>query len=668
MKPAAYSEFIKPGDIVIDDQFWGAFMERVRTKVIPYQWKALNDEVPGAAPSYCIRNFKLAAEMTHPELDYGIPRDAGFRGAVFQDSDLAKWIEAAAYSLAWHPDGNLEQILDETIGLICQAQQDDGYLNTYYIINGLEKRFTNLQDHHELYCMGHFIEAAAAYYEATGKRPLLDAMIRYVDCVDTHIGPEEGKLHGYPGHEIAEMALVRLYAITGDEKHLRLAKYFIDERGRAPLYFEEETSRNGNTFYWKDTYVKYQYYQAGKPVREQNLAEGHAVRAVYLYSGMADVARLTGDRELFAACKALYANITKRQMYITGAIGQSAYGEAFSYDYDLPNDTVYGETCAAIGLAFFARRMAAIEPRAEYADVLEKTLFNGIISGMALDGESFFYVNPLEALPQASQKDRRMRHVKIERQKWFGCACCPPNLARIISSLGSYVHSVNADTVYTHLYLGSEAKLSLSGLPLNIKVETRYPWEGQVNISLALKGKAAFTYGLRIPSWCGSFCLKINGEDAGKNAGNNAGKNVASTLRDGYVLLNREWQDGDQLSLSLDMPVNLVEANPHVRDTRGKLALMRGPLVYCLEEKDNGTELFKLRAGTPGDFRVNYEKDLLEGICTISFTGKKERDWQDDALYRSRGEGEYEDKELKFIPYYAWANRGSGEMTVWINK
>jgi DUF1680 family protein len=631
-------------------------MERVRTRVIPYQWKALNDKVPGAEPSYCVRNFKLAAELTHPELDYGVPRDIGFGGAVFQDSDLAKWIEAAACTLSWHPDRDLEQTLDSVIDIVCNAQQEDGYLNTYYIINGLEKRFTNLKDHHELYCMGHFLEAAAACYEATGKRKLLDAMIRYVDCVDSHIGAEEGKLHGYPGHEIAEMALIRLYAITGDEKHLKLARYFIDQRGQPPLYFEEETKRNGNAFYWKDSYVQYQYYQAGKPVREQTVAEGHAVRAVYLYSGMADAARLTGDQELLAACGALYANITKKQMYITGAIGQSAYGEAFSYDYDLPNDTAYAETCAAIGLAFFARRMASIEPRAEYADVVEKTLYNSIISGMALDGESFFYVNPLEALPQASLKDRRMRHVKIERQKWFGCACCPPNLARIIASLGAGVHSANTNAVYTHLYLGSQARLSLAGVDLNIKIETRYPWEGQVNISLALKGKAAFTYGLRIPSWCGAFSLKLNGSDA------------AYTLRDGYALLNREWRDGDKLCLSLDMPVNLMETNPRVRDNQGKTALTRGPLVYCLEEKDNGAELFKLHTGTPREFKVNYEKDLLEGVCVISFTGKKEKDWRDDALYRSRAEKEYEDRELRFIPYYAWANRGGGEMSVWINR
>ncbi|MDR2070083.1 MAG: glycoside hydrolase family 127 protein [Treponema sp.] len=656
MNPAIYSEFIKPKDIAINDQFWGAFMERVRTKVIPYQWKALNDKVPGAEPSYCIRNFKLAAELTHPDLYYGVPRDIGFGGMVFQDSDLAKWIEAAAYSLAWHPDGELEKTLDETIDIICNAQQDDGYLDTYYIIKGLEKRFTNLKDNHELYCLGHYIEAATAYYEVAGKRKLLDAMIRYVDCVDKNIGAEEGKLHGYPGHEIAEMALVRLYAVTNDEKHLKLAKYFIDQRGQPPLFFEEETRRNGNTFYWKDSYVQYQYYQAGKPVREQHIAEGHAVRAVYLYSGMADVARLTGDDSLLAVCGDLWNDIVHRQMYITGSIGQSAYGEAFSYDYDLPNDTAYAETCAAIGLAFFARRMASIMPKGEYADVIERTLFNGIISGMALDGESFFYVNPLEALPQASLKDRRMRHVKIERQKWFGCACCPPNLARIIASLGSYVHSANGGSVYTHLYVGSEARLAPGGRELKIKIETKYPWEGQVDISFALEGKAAFSYGLRIPSWCKSFSLKLNGD------------NAAYSMQDGYALLNREWQDGDRITLTFDMPVNLVETNPHVRDNSGRIAVTRGPIVYCLEEKDNGKELFRLHAGRPEDFTVTYGKDLPEGLCTISFTGKREKDWQDGALYRNLADAAYEDKKLILIPYYAWANRGAGEMTVWIHK
>jgi DUF1680 family protein len=657
MDTSRFTAFLALNQVTVKDSFWTPFMERVRTKVIPYQWEALNDRIPGAEPSYCIRNFKLAAELTHPELDYGVSRDIGHGGTVFQDSDVAKWIEAASYSLVWHPDPELEKSLDEAIGIICNAQQDDGYLNTYYIINGLDKRFTNLKDNHELYCFGHFLEAAVAYYEAAGKRKLLDALIRYTECISRHIGPEEGKIHGYPGHEIAEMALIRLYSITKEEKNLKLATYFIDQRGQRPLYFEEETERNNNDFHWKDSYMQYQYYQAGRPVRDQYAAEGHAVRALYLYSGMADVARLTGDKKLMEVCETLFTNISKKQMYITGSIGQSAYGESFSYEYSLPNDTIYGETCAAIGLAFFSRRMCSIAPQSSYADILEKTLYNGIISGMSLDGRAFFYVNPLEALPEASLKDRRMYHVKIERQKWFACACCPPNLARIIASLGSYVHSLNADTLYTHLYLGNEAKCTIGGKEVSLKTETRYPWEGRIDITFAVaSGGALFTYGLRIPGWCQSYTLELNGEK------------TAPVVQDGYAIIKRVWKSGDRITFIFDMPVTLVESSPHVRENRGKAAVMRGPIVYCLEEADNGKELYRLRLGTPGSYSITHEKSLLEGVTVISFTGKREKDWPKNDLYRPLEDSVLEDRPLRFIPYYAWANRDPGEMTVWVNR
>ena len=649
------SEFVSLKNIVISDSFWSPFMERIRTKVIPYQWDALNDRIPDADPSYCMRNFKLAAELTHPEIDYGVPRDIGFGGMVFQDSDLAKWIEAAAYSLVWHPDPELEKTLDDSIDIVCNAQQEDGYLDTYYIITGIDRRFTNLKDNHELYCYGHLLEAAAAYYEAAGKRKLLDALIRYTDCIDRLIGPQEGKLHGYPGHEIAEMALVRLYAITGDEKHLKLAKYFINQRGQKPLYFEEENKRNNNDFYWKDSFFQFQYYQAGKPVREQHVAEGHAVRATYLYSGMADIARLTADAELTRVCDELWNNIVNRQMYITGAIGQSAYGESFTFDYDLPNDTVYAETCASIGLAFFARRMASIAPRGIYGDVLEKTLFNGIISGMSLDGKAFFYVNPLEAFPEASLKDRRMRHVKIKRQKWFACACCPPNIARMIASLGNYVHSVQKDALYTHLYIGSEVKLNLDGADVSVKIETQYPWEEQINISFEMSRKAKFKYGLRIPLWCDKYSIRLNNTD------------VPYQIEDGYALIDREWSGGDMLSLNFCMPVNFLRSNPHVRENTGKVAVMRGPVVYCAEEEDNGSELFRLHAGNPAGITVTRKNDLLEGVTVISFNGKREKDWAEDTLYGAC-ETSFEDKKITLIPYYAWANRNAGEMTVWMNR
>jgi len=655
MDNSKHTEFAGLKNIVVFDSFWTPFMDRIRTKVIPYQWEALNDRIPGAEPSYCMRNFKLAAELTHSELDYGVPRDTGHGGCVFQDSDFAKWIEAASYSLLWHPDPALEKTLDDAVDIVCNAQQDDGYLNTYYIINGLDKRFTNLKDNHELYCFGHLLEGAAAYYEATGKRKFLDALIRYAECIDRLIGPEDGKLHGYPGHEIAEMALVRLYEITKNEKHLKQAKYFIDQRGQKPLFFEEEERRNNNNFYWKESFFRYQYYQAGKPVRDQHIAEGHAVRAVYLYSGMADIARLTGDEVLKRACDDLWNNIVNRQMYITGSIGQSAYGESFSYDYDLPNDTVYAETCAAIGLAFFAKRMASIAPKGTYGDVMEKALFNGIISGMSLDGKSFFYVNPLEANPEASLKDHGKRHVKIERQKWFGCACCPPNLARIIASLGSYIHSLNDNAVYTHLFIGSEAKLRISGADISLKIKTKYPWEEQIDISFMMSVKTKFKYYFRIPGWCRKHSIRLNGIEQ------------RCAVEDSYALIDREWSAGDRISLVFDMPVNFVQSNPHVRKNIGKIAVMRGPVVYCAEEEDNGRELFRLYAGNPDDIIVRHDKDLLEGVTTISFTGKWEKDWAGDTLYQTAGTV-LEDKKIVLIPYYTWANRRAGEMTVWINK
>ena len=631
-------------------------MERIRLSVIPYQWEALNDRIEGAAPSYCMRNFKIAAQLTHPELDYGVDNTLGHGGCMWQDSDTAKWIEAAAYSLIRHPDPELEKTVESAIEIICNAQQPDGYLNTFYIIKGLENRFTNLQDNHELYCFGHFLEAALAWYEATGKRTLLDAMIRYTDCVDRLFGPEKNKLQGYPGHEVAEMALAWLYRVTKDEKHLRLAQYFIDQRGQPPLYFEDEAKRSGRGMAWADSYFGLQYYQAGKPVREQFVPEGHAVRATYLYSGMADIARITGEKSLLDACNSIWDNIANRQLYITGAIGQSAYGEAFTFDYDLPNDTAYAETCAAIGLAFFAKRMASLVPKGQYGDVLERALYNGIISGMSLDGKAFFYVNPLEVHPESCLKAQPYRHVKIERQKWFGCACCPPNLARILASLGSYIHTSGEKAVFTHLFISSEATINVDGRDIRLVITGKYPWESNISITFSMNEPAGFTYGFRIPGWCDNFSVKLNGNT------------VSFITKDGFALIDREWHNGDSLEIDFAMPVQFVSAHPRVRENSGKVAVTRGPIVYCLEQADNGDGLYRIYCGQPNDVQFRYEEDLLEGVTTISFTGKKEKDRNEDALYRNSQETVYEDKPLRWIPYYAWANRTPGEMTVWVKK
>jgi len=626
--------------------FWSAFRDTVVREGIPYQWRALNDEIEDAEPSRCMRNFRIAAG-----------KEAGeFHGFWFQDSDVAKWLEGVAYSLRWHPDPALEAIADGAIRDVVDAQQPDGYMDTYYIINGLEKRWTNLKDHHELYVAGHMIEAAVAYYQATGKRVLLDAVIRLVDHIDSVIGPEEGKLHGYPGHPVIEMALMRLYGVTGNEKHLRLAEYFVRQRGQSPLYFEREDEINGNGFYWKNSHFQYQYYQAGLPFLQQKDAVGHAVRAMYLYSGAADVARATGDKALADTCRRLWQSTVKRRMYVTGAIGSSEYGESFTFDYDLPNDTVYGETCAAIGLVFFARRMLALEKKGEYADVMERALYNGVISGMQLDGKRFFYVNPLEVLPIACEVDQHKRHVKPERQKWFGCACCPPNIIRLLASLEDYIYTAENDEVFVHLYVAGAVQFEKNWNRVVLSTRTNYPWEGDMAFTVQADRPLEFGLNLRVPGWCRRWALYVNGEA------------VEAEPEDGYLHIRRRWEDGDEVSLALDMPVRLVRANPRVREDAGKLCVCRGPIIYCLEESDNGPDLHlvRLNAARPEDFDVQWLPDKLGGIVELSCEGLRETDagWG-EALYSDDAPDEAVPVTLAFIPYYSWANRNVGEMQVW---
>ena len=528
--------------------------------------------------------------------------------------------------------------------------QPDGYLDTYYIIGGLDKRWTNLRDNHELYCAGHLIEAAVAYFQATGKDSLLNVALRLVKHIDDVIGPEEGKLHGYPGHPIIEMALMRLYGVTQDPLHFRLARYLIDQRGQAPLYFDLETRKNGESFVWKSAMSGYRYYQAHRPLREQQKAVGHAVRAVYLYSGMADVARETGDGSLIEACHRLWQNLTEHRMYVTGAIGSSEYGEGFTLDDDLPNNTVYGETCASIGLVFFARRMLRLEARGEYADVMELALYNGVLSGMQLDGKRFFYVNPLEVDPAACAEDYNLRHVKPERQKWFGCACCPPNIIRLLASLENYVSDIMGETLFLHLYMSG--KINWNGMTL--QVETRYPWEGNIRITVHCTESAERTFALRIPGWCHKWQLQINGEE------------IREIPLDGYVCLKREWHCSDRIDLNLDMPSFLVRAHPRVKADAGKAALQRGPLIYCLEEADNGPHLHALRHRLPLSSSEKWEPDLLDGVTAITTAGfrEKDADWQ-EGLYSDTIVNQ-DPVLLRWIPYYAWANRGLGEMCVWV--
>ena len=602
MNPALFCDPVT--GVSVSDTFFSPVMETVRTRMLPYQWKALHDEIPGAEPSHCVQNFRIAAELETGE----------FQGFVFQDSDAAKWIEAAAYSLRQHPDPELEDRADQLIALILQTQQQDGYIGTYYTINGLEKRWTDVTSNHELYCAGHLLEAAIAYAQATGKDRLLQAMTRFVDHIDQVFGPEEGKLHGYPGHEIIEMALLRLYEMAPDPKYLRLARYFIEERGKQPCFFAEEARRQGREYPWKDSPFRFGYYQAAAPVREQKDAVGHAVRAVYLYSGMADAARLTGDDSLYQACRILWDSITQKRMYLTGAIGSSAYGESFTMDYDLPPDLVYGETCASVGLAFFARRMLRMDPDGRYADVLEKVLYNGILSGMSLDGTKFFYVNPLEAYPERNRKVQELRHAKTRRQAWFACACCPPNLARLMESVGDYIYMEREGQLFVHLYIGSRAELRQAVEDTRVEMESRYPWKGDPCLRVESGSDREWTLALHVPAWCRGFRVSIDGKEA------------EGTVEKGYWKLKRSWKGTHQVRISMEMPPRVVRADPRVRSAIGKIAVMRGPVVYCLEEADNGNDLHCLEMAADATLSEMRRDDLAAGMIGIRAPGRGRND------------------------------------------
>lgn len=659
----------------ITDSFWKREMELVRKEVIPYQWEALNDRVKDAVPSYCMRNFRVAGKMNRekhrlgkaykePEYTFrgfeALPEDPKhledkFYGCVFQDSDFSKWIEAVAYSLEQYPDEVLEKIADDAIDVVCEAQQDDGYLDTYYIINGKDKIFTNLKDHHELYCFGHLTEGAVAYYQATGKDKLLKAAERFADYIADYFGEKEGKCKGYPGHEIAEMALIRLYETTGEDKYLRLSQFFINQRGTRPYYFDIE---QGVKLSDKERESqRYQYYQAHLPVREQKEAVGHAVRAVYLYSGMADIARHSGDNSLYQACETLWDNIVDQKMYLTGGIGSTHIGEAFSFAYDLPNDTAYAETCASIGLVFFARRMLQIAPKVKYADVMERALYNGVLSGMALDGKSFFYVNPLEVNPESCHKDERKFHVKPVRQKWFGCACCPPNLARMLSSIGTYAYTENENTLYVHLYMGSVVEKEINGHKAEVRIESDFPWNGRVSVSVNTEDND-FVLALRIPGWCDHYKF--------------SGACEKTYVKDGYLYIcGFERQESRSFILDFPMEPIWIMADSHVREDIGKVALQRGPIVYCMEEKDNGKDLHQI-AVDPEKTPTPFEMMILdEKIISLKAQGIREIlnvSENNHSLYSRYYKRQNETTELTYIPYYTWANRGENEMQVWTRE
>jgi uncharacterized protein len=626
----------------IIDHFWSSYRKLVKDEVLPYQYAILEDRIPDAEKSHAIENFRIAAGIKQGE----------FYGMLFQDSDVSKWIEACAYSLSYAPDPKLESMVDEVIEIIEKAQQEDVYLNTFFTLKEPTRRWTDLQEGHELYCAGHMIEAAVAYYQVSGKDRLLKVMMRMADHIDRRFG--KGKVRGIPGHPEIELALMKLYRATGEERYLRLCEYFINERGTQPNYFKVEQEQRDWSV-WNSDWRDVNYTQNQAPVREQKDAVGHSVRAVYLYTGMADLAGETSDEELKAACERLWDSIVNRRMYITGGIGSTVIGEAFTEDYDLPNDTVYAETCASIGLIFFAQKMLELSPRGEYADVLERALYNTVLAGMSQDGKRFFYVNPLEVTPGISGKAQTHRHALPERPRWFGCACCPPNVARLLSSLELYSWLENDSTIFSNLFIGGEADFRATK-GCRLLTQTGYPYDASVSYRIETEGaECGFTLAVRIPGWCDCRKTKLyyNKEEL----------NLADHIKDGYAYVTKSFHNGDELLLKLDMEPHRIYSNTLVHNNEGYTALQYGPLVYCVEGADHEGEVHSLRLAKDTKMKVENSEELFGGIQVLKAEGYRMH--SAPGLY-SRLRPTPEPITLTAIPYYTWGNRGLGQMRVWI--
>lgn len=611
--------------VKVTDSFWGQRLKASREVTIPLAFSKCEE-------TGRYNNFVKAA---HPSDTIKVG------GLSFDDTDVYKTIEGASYLLQTYPDKKLQKYIDSVLTIVCAAQEPDGYLYTSRTMNPKyphewagSKRWEKEEElSHELYNLGHMIEGAIAHYQATGKRNFLNIAIRYADCVYREIGPNKGQVVCVPGHQIAEMALAKLYLITGNKKYLNEAKFFLDERGH--------TSRGD------------EYSQAHKPVIEQDEAVGHAVRAAYMYSGMADVAALTGDTSYIHAVDRIWDNIVSKKYYITGGIGATSAGEAFGKNYELPNMSAYCETCAAIGNVYVNYRLFLLHGESKYYDVLERTLYNGLLSGVSLDGGSFFYPNPLESMGQH------------QRQPWFGCACCPSNICRFIPSLPGYIYATKDDNVYVNLFLSNTTDLKIKGKAVTISQDTHYPWNGDINIGIKKNSADKFTLKIRIPGWVRNqvvpsdlytyndgirpnYSIKINGEEI-----------KTGQTEDGYACINRHWKKGDKVEVHFDMEPRVVKANNKVEADRGHIAVERGPIVYCAEWPDNSFDIFSIFMNQKPKFEVVRKSDLLYGIVELKTEAQI-------LGYNDEGKLTTKDVQLTLIPYYAWAHRGPGAMTVWL--
>mgnify|MGYP000498625675 FL=1 len=588
-QPLKMIEQIDFSHVKINDNFWSPRLSKHVSATLPVCIDQIENQTGR------IRNFENAAKG-----------EGEHSGIFFDDSDVYKALEGMAYSLINNPDPELEKKADEWIDKFAAAQQPDGYINTFYTLTGLDKRWTNM-DKHEMYCAGHMIEAGVAYYQATGKRKLLDVCIRMTDHMMSQFGP--GKRHWVPGHEEIELALVKLYQTTQEQKYLDFAYWLLEERGHGHGTMGDEGK-------WDPV-----YYQDIVPVRRLTDISGHAVRCMYLYCGMADVAALKNDTGYIAAIDRLWDDVVHRNMYITGGIGSSRDNEGFTEDYDLPNLDAYCETCASVGMVLWNQRMNQLTGDSKYIDVLERSLYNGALAGISLGGDRFFYVNPLE-----SKGDHH-------RQEWYGCACCPSQLSRFLPSIGNYIYASSDDALWVNLYIGNTGQIRIGETDILLTQETDYPWDGSVKLTISTSQPLEKEIRLRIPNWCKTYDLSING------------KRINVSEEKGYAVI-KDWKSQDVIALDMDMPVEIVAADPHVKENFGKRAIQRGPLVYCMEEIDNPVYFDQIQLSPSTTFQTAFVSDILNGIKTIKTNGRAQ--------------------SATFIPYYAWDNRKAGKMRVWI--
>ena len=588
-QPLKMIEQIDFSHVKINDNFWSPRLSKHVSATLPVCIDQIENQTGR------IRNFENAAKG-----------EGEHSGIFFDDSDVYKALEGMAYSLINNPDPELEKKADEWIDKFAAAQQPDGYINTFYTLTGLDKRWTNM-DKHEMYCAGHMIEAGVAYYQATGKRKLLDVCIRMTDHMMSQFGP--GKRHWVPGHEEIELALVKLYQTTQEQKYLDFAYWLLEERGHGHGTMGDEGK-------WDPV-----YYQDIVPVRQLTDISGHAVRCMYLYCGMADVAALKNDTGYIAAMDRLWDDVVHRNMYITGGIGSSRDNEGFTEDYDLPNLDAYCETCASVGMVLWNQRMNQLTGDSKYIDVLERSLYNGALAGISLGGDRFFYVNPLE-----SKGDHH-------RQEWYGCACCPSQLSRFLPSIGNYIYASSDDALWVNLYIGNTGQIRIGETDILLTQETDYPWDGSVKLTISTSQPLEKEIRLRIPNWCKTYDLSING------------KRINVSEEKGYAVI-KDWKSQDVIALDMDMPVEIVAADPHAKENFGKRAIQRGPLVYCMEEIDNPVYFDQIQLSPSTTFQTAFASDILNGIKTIKTNGRAQ--------------------SATFIPYYAWDNRKAGKMRVWI--